>query len=106
MVHQVRRISLQLHILYLALDLSPSSVILFSKQFDIRSLCVNHWGSDQGIAVLKQLGQLYVFLIWETIVLETISQPETSGDETKVADKDLEMLRASTSGSQEDPLGN
>lgn len=105
MVHQVRRISVQFHILYTALALTIS-VILFSKQFDIRSLCVNHWGSDQGIAVLKQLGQLYVFLIWETIVLETISQPETSGDETKVADKDLEMLRASTSGSQEDPLGD
>jgi len=24
-------------------------------QFDIRTLCVNHWGSDQGITVLKQL---------------------------------------------------
>ena len=39
-------------------------------------------------------------------MLETISQSETSGDETKVADKDLEMLRDSTSGSQEDPLGD
>lgn len=74
-------------------------------QFDIRTLCVNHWGSEQGITVLKQLGQLYMFLIWETIVLETISRSETSPEETKAVDKDLEMLRASTSANQEDPLG-
>ena len=39
-------------------------------------------------------------------MLETISRSETSGDETKVADKDLEMLRASTSANQEESLGN
>lgn len=67
---------------------------------------MNHWGSDQGVAVLKQLSQLYMFLIWETIVLETVSRTETSGDETLVAAKDLELLRASTSASQDDLLGN
>lgn len=66
---------------------------------------MNHWGSDQGINILKQLGQLYMFLIWETIVLETISKSETSPDETKVVDQDLEMLRASTSANQEEPSG-
>ena len=74
-------------------------------QFDIRTLCINHWGSDEGITVLKQLGQLYMFLIWETIVLETVSRSDTSSDETKVFDKDLEMLKASTSASQEEPSG-
>ena len=74
-------------------------------QFDIRTLCISHWGSDQGITVLKQLSQLYMFLIWETIVLETVSRSDTSGDETKAFDKDLEMLRASTSASQEEPSG-
>ncbi|XP_067024084.1 E3 ubiquitin-protein ligase HUWE1-like isoform X5 [Acropora muricata] len=74
-------------------------------QFDIRSLCVNHWGSDQGVAVLKQLGQLYMFLIWETIVLEAISKAETAGNsETQIAAEDLEMLKASTS-CQEDSQG-
>ena len=67
---------------------------------------MNHWGSDQGIVVLKQLSQLYMFLIWETIVLETVSRPESSGGETKVAEKELEMLKASTSASQEEPSGN
>ena len=66
---------------------------------------MNHWGSDQGIAVLKQLSQLYVFLIWETIVLEAMSKSETSPGETKVVDKDLELLRASTSTNQEEPSG-
>lgn len=75
-------------------------------QFDIRSLCVNHWGSDQGITVLKQLGQLYTFLVWETIVLDTVSHSETSsGNETKVACEDLEMLRVSSSAYQDDPQG-
>ena len=68
-------------------------------------MCINHWGSDEGITVLKQLGQLYLFLIWETIVLETVSRSDTSSDETKVFDKDLEMLKASTSASQEEPSG-
>ena len=68
-------------------------------------MCINHWGSDEGITVLKQLGQLYMFLIWETIVLETVSRSDTSSDETKVFDKDLEMLKASTSASQEEPSG-
>ena len=66
---------------------------------------MNHWGSDQGMVVLKQLSQLYMFLIWETIVLETVSRSESSGGETKVAEKELEMLRASTSASQEEPSG-
>lgn len=39
-------------------------------------------------------------------MLETVSRTETSGDETLVAAKDLELLRASTSACQEDPLGN
>lgn len=67
---------------------------------------MNHWGSDQGIVVLKQLSQLYMFLIWETIVLETVSRSESSGGETQVAEKELEMLKASTSASQEEPSGN
>ena len=46
-----------------------------------------------------------MFLIWETIVLETVSRSDTSSDETKVFDKDLEMLKASTSASQEEPSG-
>lgn len=47
-----------------------------------------------------------MFLIWETIVLETVSRSESSGSETKVAEKELEMLKASTSVSQEEPSGN
>ena len=71
----------------------------------LASLFVNHWGSDQGNMVLKELSQLYVFLVWEIIVLETISRPESSGDEIKVAEKDLELLKVSTSASQGKPSG-
>jgi len=66
---------------------------------------VNHWGSDQGITALKQLSQLYMFLVWETIVLETITRSETSDDEAKIADKDLEIMKASMPTNQEEPLG-
>lgn len=66
---------------------------------------MNHWGSDQGITVLKQLSQLYMLLIWETIVLEAISKSETSPEETKLVEKDLEMLKVSTSSGQEEPSG-
>ena len=38
-------------------------------------------------------------------MLETVSRSDTSADETKAFDKDLEMLRASTSASQEEPSG-
>ena len=38
-------------------------------------------------------------------MLETISKSETSPDETKVVDKDLEMLKASMSANQEEPSG-
>ena len=55
--------------------------------------------------MLKQLGQLYMFVIWETIVLETIGNSETSSEETKLVEKDLEMLKVSTSASQEEPSG-
>lgn len=38
-------------------------------------------------------------------MLETISKSEALPEETKLVEKDLEMLRASTSASQEEPSG-
>ena len=38
-------------------------------------------------------------------MLETISKSETSPEETKLVERDLEMLKASTSASQEEPSG-
>ena len=38
-------------------------------------------------------------------MLETISKSEASPEETKLVEKDLEMLKASTSASQEEPSG-
>lgn len=55
--------------------------------------------------MLKQLSQLYMLLIWETIVLEAISKSETTPEETKLVEKDLEMLKVSNSTGQEDPSG-
>ena len=38
-------------------------------------------------------------------MLETIGNSETSSEETKLVEKDLEMLKVSTSASQEEPSG-
>ena len=39
-------------------------------------MCVNHWGSDLGLGLLSQLGELYMSLLWETTVLETVVKEE------------------------------
>ena len=38
-------------------------------------------------------------------MLETVIQSETSDDEAKIADKDLEIMKASMPTNQEEPLG-
>ena len=43
---------------------------------DIRTMCVNLWGSELGLNLLSQLGELYMSLLWETTVLETVVKEE------------------------------
>lgn len=39
-------------------------------------MCVSHWGSELGLTLLSQLGDLYMSLLWETTVLETVVKEE------------------------------
>ena len=38
-------------------------------QSDVRSMSVNHWGSELGLQVLKSISKLYTSLVWESSVL-------------------------------------
>ena len=62
-------------------------------QSDIRLICINQWGSDQGLAVLGKLSKLYSALVWEITLLESA----TSGDKTlkdcENIQKDLDLLK-------------
>ncbi len=39
------------------------------SQGDIRNISVNHWGSELGLQVLRNLSRLYTSLVWESTVL-------------------------------------
>lgn len=51
---------------------------------------MSHWGSELGIGVLKQLSELYVSLVWETVVLESLRQ--TDPDDRQLPREDLDFL--------------
>ena len=38
-------------------------------QPDIRTISINHWGSELGLQVLEGLSKLYTSLVWESTVL-------------------------------------
>ena len=46
----------------------------FIKQ---RSVSINHWGSELGLAVLKGLSRLYTSLVWESTVLLALCSEDT-----------------------------
>lgn len=58
-------------------------------------MCINQWGSELGQSLLSQLGELYMSLLWETTVLETVEKEEVdlmnegkeSTEETSVGKK-------------------
>ena len=46
-------------------------------QTEVRTLCVNVWGSPVGLEVIKNLTDLYRILIWESrIMIDLISSNE------------------------------
>ena len=42
-----------------------------------RSVSINHWGSELGLAVLKGLSRLYTSLVWESTVLLALCSEDT-----------------------------
>lgn len=50
------------------------SCINRSNHLDTRNICINHWGKDRGLDVLKKMSRLYMALVWESTVLLTITK--------------------------------
>lgn len=53
------------------------SCINRSNHLETRNICINHWGKDRGLDVLRKMSRLYLALVWESTVLVTI----TKGDQ-------------------------
>ena len=61
-------------------------------QSDIRTLSINHWGSQIGLPVLKGLSRLYTSLVWESTVLLALCSDETLPAGCQFGRADLEKL--------------
>lgn len=61
------------------------SCINRSNHLETRNICINHWGKDRGLEVLKKMSRLYMALVWESTVLITI----TKGDQTSQASQQI-----------------
>jgi E3 ubiquitin-protein ligase HUWE1 len=46
-----------------------------SNHLETRNICINHWGKDRGLEVLKKMSRLYMALVWESTVLINITKP-------------------------------
>uniref|UniRef100_A0A6G1SLG6 E3 ubiquitin-protein ligase HUWE1 n=1 Tax=Aceria tosichella TaxID=561515 RepID=A0A6G1SLG6_9ACAR len=51
------------------------SCINRSNHLETRNICINHWGKDRGLEVLKKMSRLYMALVWESTVLINITKP-------------------------------
>lgn len=63
-------------------------VVMFScinraNHLETKSICINHWGKDRGLEVLKKMSKLYLALVWETTVLLTITKGEQSSGQSQ-----------------------
>ena len=66
--------------------------ILLCHQFDIRTISVNHWGSELGLSVLKGLSSLYNSLVWESTVLLALCNEDYLPSGCMFGKADLEKL--------------
>lgn len=60
---------------------------------EVRNICITHWGSELGQNVLKELGQLYTSLVWESTILLAFCSENNSGY-SKFGQTQLERLAA------------
>ncbi|XP_033125387.1 E3 ubiquitin-protein ligase HUWE1-like, partial [Anneissia japonica] len=61
-------------------------------QSDVRTMAVNHWGSDLGQIVLQGLSQLYSSLVWESTVLLGLCTPNSLADGCQFGKADMDKL--------------
>ncbi|XP_022915522.2 E3 ubiquitin-protein ligase HUWE1 isoform X2 [Onthophagus taurus] len=78
-------------------------------QNDIRTLSLQHWGSDKGLEMLNCLEQLYMALVWESTLLLALCSDDVIPSDCDFGREDMERLnipvadRAESSG---DSTGN
>ncbi|XP_071960908.1 E3 ubiquitin-protein ligase HUWE1-like isoform X2 [Antedon mediterranea] len=61
-------------------------------QSDVRTMCVNHWGSDLGQTVLQGLSQLYSSLVWESTILLGLCTPNSLPETCDFGKVDMDKL--------------
>ncbi|XP_069142505.1 E3 ubiquitin-protein ligase HUWE1-like isoform X2 [Argopecten irradians] len=61
-------------------------------QTDIRTISVNHWGSDLGLKVLEGLSKLYTSLVWESTVLLALCNDDALPASCEFGKADMEKL--------------
>ena len=67
-------------------------------QADIRTICMDHWGSELGLRVLRGLSQLYTSLVWESTVLLALCSEDTLPPGSEFGKADMEKLLPPGSG--------
>ncbi|XP_031335949.1 E3 ubiquitin-protein ligase HUWE1-like isoform X2 [Photinus pyralis] len=61
-------------------------------QSEIRTLSLQHWGSEPGLAVLKNLAELYTSLVWESTLLLALCSDDAIPVDCDFGREDMERL--------------
>lgn len=86
-------------------------MFFFLFQSDIRSISVNHWGSELGLKVLNGLSRLYTSLVWESTVLLALCSEDILPPGCEFGKADMEKLlpkdfKPEKDGKEEDGEGS
>lgn len=63
-----------------------------SGQNEIRTLSLQHWGSEEGLSVLKGLAELYTSLVWESTLLLALCSDDVIPSDCDFGREDMEKL--------------
>lgn len=61
-------------------------------QSEIRTLSLQHWGSEEGLEVLKGLAELYTSLVWESTLLLALCSDDAIPVDCDFGKEDMEKL--------------
>ena len=65
---------------------------VYVLQIDMRTISVNHWGSELGLKVLAGLSKLYTSLVWESTVLLALCSEDRLPANTEFGRADMSKL--------------
>ncbi|KAJ8914753.1 hypothetical protein NQ315_013256 [Exocentrus adspersus] len=82
-----------------AMNAAHGYVIMFvhicrTGQTEIRNLSLQHWGSEEGLEVLKGLADLYTSLVWESTLLLAYCSDDLIPSDCDFTREDIEKLNA------------